>query len=267
MNRLLSFEFRRLLKSKAFLICIIVGSVLSVLGVAIAKYTSDMLNSFGGGLGVELDGLTNGYSGIKFLVQAGGDSDTTIFFAIFITIFVCADFSEGTIKNILSRGFSREQVFVAKSLVMIVAGVIFGLINMLVSFLAGSIAFGIGTGFSLKLIGILLLQLLGLISYVMFDVLLAVLFTKAGGAMTLGIIIPMLTPILGQLGDLAICGIFEDLEFGGDYVSRYFVSTNLSYISKLNPDGKTLAFASVIFCIYIIIFTLLGYLAIRKKEV
>ncbi|MBR4345156.1 MAG: ABC transporter permease [Lachnospiraceae bacterium] len=270
MKELLSFEFRKLRRTKSLWICTIIMVVLKIAGVVITYATQRMITTLSTVEGIseaDLGGTILSSSGLKELATASNGSNITILFAIFVTLFICSDFTEGTIKNILSRGFTREQVFFAKSICIVCAGILFGLLSMLVGFIAGTVAFGVGSGFSSSLIFSMLIQLLALIAYIMMDVLLAVLFTKAGGSMTLGIIIPMVVPMIGQLGDLAFSAIIESIDYNDAVVSRYLISHNLSSISNLNVSGGTLAIAAVIFVVYIILFTLLGILSIRKKEV
>ena len=270
MKELLSFEFRKLWRSKSFWICSIVMVVLKIAGIVITAASQNMLKSLYGdqaNMISDADLALFNSSGIKELVSASSGSNMTILFAIFVTLFICTDFTEGTIKNILSRGFSRQQVYAAKSITIIAGGLLFSLLSMLIGFTGGSIAFGVGNGFNGTLIVTLLIQLLALIAYIMMNVLLAVLFTKAGGAMTLGIIIPMVVPLLGQLGDLAIASIVEGASLNDKFISKFLIGTNLSSISNLGVPGGDLALAAAVFAAYAILFTFLGFLSIRKKEV
>ena len=268
MKELLSFEFRKLWRSKSLWICTIVMIVLNIASVVITYSTQRMINNLAGTESIfDLGGTVLASSGLKSLITSASGTNYTILFAIFVTIFICADFSEGTIKNILSRGFSREQVFFAKSITIVTGGLVFSIISIAVNFLAATIAFGAGKGYSGTVVVILLVQMLALSAYIMLDVLLAVLFTKAGGAMTLGIIIPMVVPLLGQLLDLALSSIFDSIEFGDSVVTNYLIGTNLSTVSKIDVAGKDLLFGGIIFGVYIILFALLGLLSIRKKEV
>lgn len=269
MKELLAFEFRKLWRSKSLWICTIVMVVLNIASVVITYSTQRMINNLTGGsdMGLDIGGTLITSSGLKSLVTSASGTNYTIMFAIFVTIFICADFSEGTIKNILSRGFSREQVYFAKSITIVTGGLVFSIIAIASNFLAAVIAFGAGTGYSGTVIVILLVQMLALAAYIMFDVLLAVLFTRAGGAMTLGIIVPMVVPLLGQLIDLALSSVFDSINFGDSVVTNYLIGNNLSTVSSLSVSGKDLLFGGIIFGVYIILFTLLGLLSIRKKEV
>ena len=146
--------------------------------------------------------------------------------------------------------------------------IVFGLVAMLVGFVSGTIAFGAGIGFDGEFVLNLLVQLLALIAYTMMNVLLGVLFGKLGGALTLGIIIPLVFPLLIQLLDLAVMLMSDKpAEATQDFFSRFTISSNLSKISAISVDGTDLVFAAVIFAVYILLFTLLGILSIRRKEV
>ena len=45
--------------------------------------------------------------------------------ALFAILFICSEFSNGTIKNIVSRGFSREKIFISKLICGIVTSIIY----------------------------------------------------------------------------------------------------------------------------------------------
>ena len=267
MRQLIAFEFRKLVRSKAIYICMIVMAVLHIASVLIAKSTMDLMTSMAGDI-YGLDSEMFAYSGLKYLISACSGANMTIFFGIFVTIFVCSDFTEGTIKNIVARGFNREKIFFAKSIAISTGSIVFGLASMLVSFVCGTIAFGAGKGFNFDMVLQILVQLLALVAYTMLNVLLGVLFGKLGGALTLGIIIPIVSPLIFQLLDLCIVLLAKDASTATqDFFSRFTVSTNLGNISSIGVPGKDVAFAAVIFGVYICLFSLLGVLAIRKKEV
>ncbi len=269
MRHLLAFEYRKLWRSKAFYICMFIMAALCMAQIAITKATMDFFSITS--ITEALDEATPEmlkYSGIKYLMGACSSTYIPIFFAILVTIFVCADFTEGTIKNIVSRGFTREKVFFSKAIVICTATVIFGIFSMLVNFAGGSMIFKMGTGFTIECFWSLLAQLLALIAYTMLNVLLAVLFGSLGGALTLGLVIPILFPLLAQLADLALkVAVKNPKSLPENPISRFTVGTNLSTISTMSPEGKDIVFAAVIFASYILLFTLLGILAIRRKEV
>ena len=269
MRQLLAVEYRKLIRSKSLYICAIVMVCLNIIGVVITKASMDFINSSFGmsDTDQQMFGAMD-YSGLKYLLSACNGSNMLIFFAIFVTIFVCSDFTEGTIKNIVSRGYSREKIFFAKSIVIGTGSVLFSMLSMLTGFVAGTIAFGVGKGFDGTAVLTLLIQLLAILAYTMMNVLLAVLFGKLGGALTLGIIIPLVYPLLIQLLDLLVVLMSDrSSEATQDFFSRFTVGTNLSKISALGVESKDLLFALAIFFVYIMLFTLLGVLAIRKKEV
>jgi ABC-2 type transport system permease protein len=265
MKELLAFEFRKLWRSKPFWICTIVGVILNIVSVILTYATTNIANSLAGADGA-IPGISS-YSGIKFLRQTAAGGNQVILFAIFVTLFICADFSEGTIKNILSRGFSRELLFVSKSITIMTGGLILGILCMASAFVTGSIIFGVGDEFDSQLVISLLLQLLGLLAYVMLDVFLAVLFTKAGGAMTLGIILPLIVPLIAQLIDVALTHLISSLEYGDEIVVNYLISSNLGTISSIKCTGTDFAFAAILFTVYILLFSILGLIIMKRKEV
>ena len=269
MRQLLGFEYRKLVRCKSIYICLIVMLVLEIAGIVITKATMEFFGGITDAVTNGTDGLSSlfSYSGVIYLLKACNSSNMLIYFSIFVTIFVCMDFGEGTIKNIVSRGFSREQIFFSKSIVICTGSIIFAIASMIVNFIAGSIAFSVGSGFDGTVILALLVQLLAMIAYTMFDVLLSVLFTKLGGALTLGLIVPLVFPVLIKALDMAIVLMAKNSDVRSDFLSRFTISANIGNIAELGAKGSDILLAAVIFVVYILLFTLLGVLVIRKKEV
>ena len=111
MKDLLKFEFYKLKKQKSFYICTAVILAMSFLGALLTKLLAD--NNAG------LNTVV--LSGQSTMLSAISSSNFTMICSIFIALFVCADHSEQTIKNIYSRGFSKGTVYFAKYTVGVVA--------------------------------------------------------------------------------------------------------------------------------------------------
>ncbi len=72
---------------------------------------------------------------------------------LFAGVIVCKDFSMGTIRNKMIRGYSRDKIFLSGLLVNCVAVVLFVTINVLVLFGAITLALGYGAPFDLAELG------------------------------------------------------------------------------------------------------------------
>ena len=112
MFRLLNFEFRKLIRQKSFYICI--GVMLALL--LFSAYTAELMTSESGIENPELNGT-------NYLMEAVSSSALFSVLAVFIPLFVCEDYASGTIRNVITRGFSRFEIFAAKLIAVIFASV------------------------------------------------------------------------------------------------------------------------------------------------
>ena len=100
MTNLIRSDFYKLFRTKAFYFCGIIAALLSSLGVVLLN---SAINSE---LGISASLL--GYDGVYALITGTGQA--TLFVTIMISMFVPNEFSFGTIKNIVSKGVSYEEV-------------------------------------------------------------------------------------------------------------------------------------------------------------
>lgn len=118
MIRLLRADFYRLFKSKSFYICTIIAMVL-VSGSAFLMEWSyrmmasspDLSVSAAGAYSIFQDGITYGLQ-----VFYGGNS--LLYIAIITAIFVTSEFAFGTMKNAVSKGFPKQQIYLSKVITM-----------------------------------------------------------------------------------------------------------------------------------------------------
>lgn len=108
MRKLLQFEFRKLRQQKSFYICcflLIVFVLLSaLLNKIILEHSADPIQAPTG-----TDGITS----------ALASGNITLIIGIFTALFVCEDFTDGIIKNIYAKGYSRNKVYFSKLIVVL----------------------------------------------------------------------------------------------------------------------------------------------------
>lgn len=100
MGQLFRFEFRKLFRQKSFYICgcVLIGLILLTAVTLNMIYSLSQGNMEAGGVTVSAsdDGFL--YTGIFMLVQAISSSNFTIVLAVFLSLFVCSDYTNGTLK-------------------------------------------------------------------------------------------------------------------------------------------------------------------------
>ena len=108
MHRLNRFNIHNLFKQKSFYICTIVLLALSILTTVAEVVTAKLIT--------HKTLILNSNDVITSFLSA---SSFELFVAIFIALFFTLDVSNGTMKNIIARGFSRESVFKSKFVVIL----------------------------------------------------------------------------------------------------------------------------------------------------
>ena len=268
MRELLKFEFHKLFRAKVLYICAIVLFLLVILFAGIDKLSSMGLESLG--ITISEDELSQDmYSimGIGFTVNSGltrmlsalSNVYVIILFGAFISVFVCGDFGNGVIKNIFTRGYSRTEVFFAKYIVTLAASFGYGLLTFLAGFLTGTVFWKVGSGWEIKVLGLLALQLLVIAAYNAFFNFLAAWLKRLGLALALSIAIPIILPMI-----LMLIELLAELSFS---LSDYWLAGCLDAASRLNAQSQDLALAAGLSAAYIAVCTFLGWLLSRKREV
>ena len=127
MNKLMRFEFRKLLRSKYLYVILIVAISFLMISGLTTKVLSDFFADETGGPGVEIYPFVKGALGGTFKTILG----------VFVAIFACEDSSQGTDKNVLAKGYNKVQVFFSKYLVSMIATIMIGLVMILTAYLFG----------------------------------------------------------------------------------------------------------------------------------
>ena len=104
MGRLLHFEFHKLLRQKSFYICLAV----SVAMLLATTYTSVLISR---GVAEPAD---IGIDGMDVMIGAVSGGMLSMVIGVFVPLFVCEDYASGTIRNIITRGYTRLGIFAAK---------------------------------------------------------------------------------------------------------------------------------------------------------
>ena len=194
MFKLLNFEFRKLIRQKSFYICI--AAMLALL--VGSAYTTELMTAKSG---VEDPSL----SGISYLMEAISGSALSAVLAVFIPLFICEDYASGTIRNIVTRGFSRLEMFIAKLIAVLAATVLMTAVCLAAAYLVGTAFWGAGEpSLGSEQIKILLCQLAVIAAYATMFFAISSMLQKVGGSIAICLILPMAAVILLSLADAAL---------------------------------------------------------------
>ena len=208
MFKLLNFEFRKLIRQKSFYICI--AAMLALL--VGSAYTTELMTAKSG---VEDPSL----SGISYLMEAISGSALSAVLAVFIPLFICEDYASGTIRNIITRGFSRLEIFIAKLIAVLAATVLMTAVCLAASYLVGTAFWGAGEpSLGSEQIKILLCQLAVIAAYATMFFAISSMLQKVGGSIAICLILPMAAAILLSLADAALAE--REIELSGYWIAN-----------------------------------------------
>lgn len=208
MFKLLNFEFRKLIRQKSFYICI--AAMLALL--VGSAYTTELMTAKSG---VEDPSL----SGISYLMEAISGSALSAVLAVFIPLFICEDYASGTIRNIITRGFSRLEIFISKLIAVLAATVLMTAVCLAAAYLVGTAFWGAGEpSLGSEQIKILLCQLAVIAAYATMFFAISSMLQKVGGSIAICLILPMAAVILLSLADAALAE--REIELSGYWIEN-----------------------------------------------
>lgn len=263
MRNLLTSDFYKLKKSKAFWICaalcLICGVVMVVSMQTAMHMAQQPIHD------PDLDSM------LEMIPHAGGawitgnlmgTGFTTVFIGIFVAIFLSSEFSFGTMKNTLSRGADRAKVFLSKFIVCGCASLVMLFMFILTSLITGSIIWGFDPNGIVTLsgmLGMVLTQSLLTIAYVALFTFISMSMRGAGGAIATNIVcVTMASTLLSAISML----------FGGKIdLSNYWIGGAVSKLATITPASGDITLGIVIALVWGIASMLIGTTLFKKQDV
>jgi ABC-2 type transport system permease protein len=264
MINLLQSDFYRLFKSKAFYICTAVSVFLLAASICIMDWSIRMTANLGTESTVNL--LMPYKDGISYGMIAFSSGDVHLFIAIFTAIFITAEFAQGTMKNVVSKGFSKVQIYLSKVITMTTAS----FIMIFAMFIIGTLTATIVTGSFGDINGSLILQMLktGGIELFMHTALTAIFVMVAmtirnnGGVIAVNIIGVM---SLSGLIYTALNYLFKNkIDF-----SQYSLMNNIRLYNNMNQSvtGEDFLRSFLVGAAFLTVVTIGGILIFKKSDV
>ena len=117
MINLLHSELYKLRKSKSYKVAAILSVLFVLFTYALFGIMQTMMDNGADARTAEVMQKLSGISIMDMMRQLYANCNAIIFATIFICIFVINDYSHGAIKNLVGKGYRREEVYLAKFLV------------------------------------------------------------------------------------------------------------------------------------------------------
>ena len=257
MNKLLSLEFRRLLRAKSFYICTAIALIMILISAATSKMllniaSSEEFNEAFGGAAIQAPTSLSMLKGVA-------SSSLTVILAIFLSIFTAEDYSADTIKNIYAKGISRDEVFFSKYVSAIAATLVMFLVCALFSLVMGKAMFGeFGTA-GKNYVGSMFAILLSVIAYATIYFTIAICLKKTGASIAVSILGPLLVGLLLSLGNAA-------LKSDKISLTDYWLDGRLTILTQANVEGKEVLIGFIIGVVVLLVAGAVGFVVNRSSE-
>jgi len=265
MSKVFSFELHKLFRSKSFYIWTVISIALSTLFLVVSFFVYKTVNSEAFILAAqESDPSTNSLimqpeNGIISMVRFFAKSPIAFCIMVFVYSFVCDDFENGILKNVISKGYSRTVIFTAKYITLLIASCIITALNAIIVFAVSTALYG-NIGESDTLIPQMLLLFFGIMTFTGLFFMLCTIVKKNAPAVIISILSLLLLPQALSLVNMGLK--LKNFDFCVLWFGSQFDS-----ISNANVMAGMLAGAAVCFVIYFIITYIVLIVSVRKMEV
>ncbi|MFP3153917.1 ABC transporter permease [Lachnospiraceae bacterium ZAX-1] len=252
-------EFYKLKKSKVFYFCLLACVVLAVFSVVLAgSIQAGVLTR-----GVEAaEETTEVLTGVSLLEQALGLDFLPTIFAVFVSIFVAGEFTNGSMKNYVSKGYSRVAIYLSKFMVCGVAVMAMYLVNIVLACAIGSAIWGFdptGLATAGNIATMVLGEALLLLAYTSLFVLLSMWLRSNGVSIAVNICVVSLFSTILMLTTFIT----------GDSITlaNYWISGNVSALATIAPENGAVMQGLIVGLCYLIGGTVLGSVLFKKQDI
>ncbi len=272
MNALFKADLYKLRNSRSFRVCIIVSFVLGIVMAVLYYYawkslaeniesTKSLILSMGDygdtvSEALDLIPKNNLWSYINISLS---DQNVLYLAAIVISIFVGSEYSMGTLRNSVSRGFSRTQIYFSKLLTAMIAALAVIILYVLGGAIPGCIMFGFSASVSA---GEIIVSVLGyfvlFIAATSFYAMICTITKKTGYAIAFSLIVPLLITSLDRVIRIG----YKD--FGK--ISRFWLFETITDTQQLIQSSETYIIF-IVAAVYIALCTVMGIVIFRRQEI
>lgn len=256
MAKLIRFEFRKLFQNKAFYICIAISLVMTIIITLTYKAFTDLIAEAAQETGT-LTPSTN-YTSFVLLKSAFNNGYMAMVGGVMTALLVSEDYTNDITKNIYSKGYSREQLYISKYVVCLVAFLLLMIMGMIASFFFGFALDGLGKMGSNYFISVLGIFLVGIAYYTIFFGI-AILLKKTGGAIAISIIGPTVISLLLTMADTFLN--LDDFNMSG-----YWLDNRVTLLAQDDVEIKVFLITLVISLVLMVAMIIPSFLVNRKRD-
>ncbi len=235
MKNLLKMQITNMFHNKLFYICLGISVTLQIL-----------FNAFD---------LISMPSSLKAMPQAIGiiSGGLDLLCIIFIALFSCNDFNDGTTKNIIARGYTKNELLLSKYVISALGTFIIILSLALVMFIS---YLKNGIGYESSMLLIIINSIIKIGAFVVFYSTMSFLLEKNSTAILSCLFVPTIITSVLRIVDSKL----------NVHISNYWIE-NLSNKFISNPSLSKFIPATLGYLAYIIIIVIVAIQILKKKEI
>lgn len=250
MGKLFLFELRKLKKMKSLYICLAVMIALIALNAAVLAAIPEDEGIFAE--------LFPPFAVASFTKNALANASFFLVLAVLISLYCCDDYSNCTVKNIYSKGYSRAKVYFTKYIFSAVLSLVLAAVCII-------IAYAVSAGFgkqddSTSLAAVVLCQLVMVLGYHGIYFAVSMMSGKIGISVAINFLAPMLFGIILAL--LTALIKVENFDLGYIWFDSVFTALN-----EVPAKTEDVVRAVLMGLIYAAGFVSVGFAVNRRKEV
>ena len=283
MLNLIRGEFRKIFTSKSLIVFLAIPVGLSLLSMASERILFEVLNSIS-------DGEKAVYTtdlGYVLLSSVAQDA-FFIVMSVFLAIWNVKDYSTGSIRNMLSRGCTRTNIYFAKYLVSMVTVVMYTVVNTLFSVLFSFMFSKVVGTVTINIFGLYLLDIFMVLAIattyfsviMMFQKLAPAIIVNLVSGGVFGVILTIVQEVFIKndkinLNTLALETIIQRLPVKvlteqtssqGGSLTQLIAQLSDQLMRPFEVNSTFILHMNIVCVMYIAIFLTIGFLVIRKKE-
>lgn len=282
MINLLRADFYKLTKSKAFYICTLLAILFAMATPLLVEFSRRAISSMpteilaqeqmqqmmnldnGLHVGVSSGSILNQeeIQGAWMLGELFAGNLLPIFLLIFTSIFIVGEYSNGAIKNTVSKGFGRTKIYVSKCITVSAACLIMLISYIAVGTITTTVLFGFGE--TSKQIVWQIIRLVGTqciihIALTLCFVAIAMAVKHNGAAIAINIGVMTLGGTILQVISLLFQNKIE--------LSSYWIANSITTITSLEVGGVQIVKTIGISLVYLVVSTMLGMYFFQRQDI
>lgn len=278
---LLKGEFFKLFRTRSFFLilaaAIIIGFGSPVLSEIVRRELSNIsgtekeqvdailnsdLQGFQTGISVNVGDLYETPTVMSMLETSFTGNGFQLLLGIFAALFISIEFSTGSMKMIVSKGFFRTKIFVSKFLAICFANIVFVAVSVVGTYLSSLVLFEHGVvpeQFLNRFLSVIALEIAGIIAFSAVASMVSIICRNMPAAIIVNIL------IVAFAGNIAnVLDLLTQKKFG---LTDYWVINAMEAASSFSLSGSDILKISLTFLFTFLITFFIGVFSFRKAEI